>query len=560
MVADSERQNRCERTFPKRLGIYLVTGLDRVRTWVATFVRWERMIWTTSVVVVFTSVLLIGAVPQLPDLGHRQRQTDARVQLELRTQEFVEAQLQMADLLYEDGQFRKALSTYTKAKKTESPNQQKRASSGIVQSALRVARFDLALSEAISLRERNPDDTSVIALHGDALWSWGLFQEAEDAYSEVLLKNSKSARAHNGLARALAARGRLNEALDAAQTAVRQLPQEAELHHTVGAVFERLNRFEEAAASFANYANLLPNRHRSDKAAWARSEIRFLKSFGNRVPLEMEPELSEQLHTVPFRLIKDKVVVRARINDNAPIDLVLDTGAEKTVLSRRSAQRLGVIPVVYTLSAGVGDIGFRGLQLGRLDSLAIGSLRMNNVPCLIKSPSLGGLPSREPDGFSPLALGMSMVIDYQQQKITMARRLPTRESDIELPLRLHRLATVRGMVNGQPASFVVDTGGQVISISASTARSMSAPPEVRHIPLRVYGTSGWDKDAFLMPGVQLQFQGIHFPSFPVVVLNLRAPSALLGFRVGGIVGHDFLSKYQVRIDLVRSVVGLSSAT
>jgi hypothetical protein len=44
----------------------------------------------------------------------------------------------------------------------------------------------------------------------------------------------------------------------------------------------------------------------------------------------------------------------------------------------------------------------------------------------------------------------------------------------------------------------------------------------------------------------------------VVVLNLRAPSALLGFQLGGIVGHRFLSKYRVTIDLERSVVGLEN--
>jgi len=40
------------------------------------------------------------------------------------------------------------------------------------------------------------------------------------------------------------------------------------------------------------------------------------------------------------------------------------------------------------------------------------------------------------------------------------------------------------------------------------------------------------------------------------VLNLETPSALLGFQVGGIVGHKFLSKYRVGIDLEHSVLKL----
>jgi hypothetical protein len=44
------------------------------------------------------------------------------------------------------------------------------------------------------------------------------------------------------------------------------------------------------------------------------------------------------------------------------------------------------------------------------------------------------------------------------------------------------------------------------------------------------------------------------------VLNLDTPSALLGFQVGGIVGHKFLSNYKVAIDLERSTLRLKKAS
>ena len=61
-----------------------------------------------------------------------------------------------------------------------------------------------------------------------------------------------------------------------------------------------------------------------------------------------------------------------------------------------------------------------------------------------------------------------------------------------------------------------------------------------------------------MPSVDLAFDEIKFHNIPVVVLNLRAPSVLLGFQLGGIVGHKFLSQYRVSIDLNRSIVGLKA--
>ena len=42
------------------------------------------------------------------------------------------------------------------------------------------------------------------------------------------------------------------------------------------------------------------------------------------------------------------------------------------------------------------------------------------------------------------------------------------------------------------------------------------------------------------------------------MLNLNAPSALLGFQLGGIVGHKFLSNYRVGIDLEHSVLRLKA--
>ena len=113
-------------------------------------------------------------------------------------------------------------------------------------------------------------------------------------------------------------------------------------------------------------------------------------------------------------------------------------------------------------------------------------------------------------------------------------------------MRHHRLSLVKGLINEQhPTYFVVDTGGEVISISIATAEAINAQP-ARKIGLRVYGTSGWDRDAFLLPGMRLRFaETIDFQNFSVVVLNLRAPSVLLGFEVGGIVGHKFLSPYRV---------------
>ncbi len=104
---------------------------------------------------------------------------------------------------------------------------------------------------------------------------------------------------------------------------------------------------------------------------------------------------------------------------------MLDTGSEETVLSRETAQRERIRPITYTLSAGVGEVGLRGLQLAQARSqLEFGTLQVRNLPVLIKNPALRGIPKREGESFSPLSLGMSMMIDYQKRLLTIGRKLP----------------------------------------------------------------------------------------------------------------------------------------
>lgn len=470
-----------------------------------------------------------------------------------------ELQLQLASLLFEETRYDEALEAYRNAIATADSDLALKARVGFVRTALRIGLFQDAQREAATLREAAPQNPDALSAHADALWSAGLFDEAEETWQEALQLDSGSARARHGLARSLASRSRLEDALIEAQAALKVSPRDGELHHTVGAIYERMGRYEQAAAAFTNYVNLLPNKDRSEKAAWSRAQIRFLKSFGEREPLAMDDDVAGRLHTVPFRVVDDKVIVKARVNGGRLQDFVLDTGSEQTTITRTTASRAGVRPITYTLSAGVGEVGLRGLQLGRIDSFEIGTLKIRNVPTLIKAPPLRGVPKKEMESFSPMALGLSMIIDYGTQRLTIARQLPEEPAEFRLPLRHHRLSMVRGVINEtRPAYFVVDTGGEVISISTSTADALDVTLP-RKINLKVYGTSGWDRDAFLMPGISLRFDDIAYSNFAVVVLNLRAPSVLLGFDVGGIIGHRFLSNYRVAIDLDRSEMRMARA-
>jgi tetratricopeptide (TPR) repeat protein len=471
-----------------------------------------------------------------------------------------DVQIQLGDLLYSEGRYRESLDTYVRADlQAEGGPLKARANIGLVRAAVRMGEFELAGEHAALLRRLAPRDPEALATYADALWSLGSFDEAEQCYRDVLAIDPRQARSHAGLARTMVGRSRLDLALQEAQAAVSLAPDFAEPNFILGGLYERRGQLRDAMIAFRNYINLLPNKDASPMAAWARSEIHFLRSWGARVPLKMDAASANGLYTVPFRLVQDKVVLTGRVNGRENLDLTLDTGAEHTIISSRTARRLGLEPIVTTVSAGVGEVGLRGIQVATLDSLQIGGFKVENIRCIIKDPPLTGLPMVESDGLSTLSLGLSTTIDYQQRQLTFGRHLSNEPADFELPLRFNRLATVRALVNGnRQANFVVDTGGEGVSISTATARLLLPPPREPRIKLQVYGTSGLDPEAYLLPDVSLTFdERLRLPNQSVAVLDLKAPSVLLGYQVGGIVGHSFLSRYKVTIDLDRSVLRLS---
>lgn len=468
------------------------------------------------------------------------------------------AQFQLATQLYETARYREALAAYDLAARGDDAALAVRARKGRVRTALRIAEFDLAWREAELLNGGAGSDAEARSLLGDALWAMGRFDESDAAFRRALDETPSLSRARFGLARSLATRSRLDEALREALTTATEAPRDPEVHALVGFIYERMNRFDESAEAFERYLALLPppksREEPSSMAAVFQSKVRLLRSFRGRVPLQMEGD-ANRLHRVPFRLVNKKIVLRGRVN-RLPVEFVLDTGSERTGVSDTTARRAGVGTITSTLTAGVGIAALRRLDMGRADELEVGTLRMRNVPVAIRRVIRGALPRWQNESLSPLSLGLSVVVDYQRREVILGRTLPEGEADVVLPMRMNRLPMVRGLLNStHPAYFVVDTGGELISISAETADALSMNPP-RRIPLRVFGMSGLDTNAYLLPGVDVDFEEIEYRNVGLAVLNLRAPSVLLGFQVGGIIGHRFLSEYRVSMDMERSEIRL----
>jgi len=463
-------------------------------------------------------------------------------------------QLARATALYDDGKYSDALKSFVAASESPEASTALAARKGTVLAALRVGEFTVA-RRAASILSTHEADAEALTLSGDALWAAGFFDEADQDYARALVVDPRSGRARYGIARSLSSRSRLTEALGEVERGLESSPGDSDLYAVRGTVLERLNRFEDAARAYDESANLLPTREPA-AITIARNRATLLRSFARRPPLDVSDEDANSTHTLPFKLVNNKIVVLGRLN-GMQVEWVLDTGAERTGISPETASAAAIRTVTSTLTAGVGQPGVRRIRLGRADTVELGSLKVHNVPVAIRAPTIGGAARWQGQSLSPIALGFSVSVDYARKRVVLARALPeSAAAGITLPMRIQPLPLIRGTLNSMhPAYFVVDTGGEVISIGADTA-DLLGMESARHIRLRVLGMSGPDEDAFLLPGVDLDFQGVSLRRVGLAVLNLRAPSVLLGYQVGGIVGHNFLSRYRVSIDVARSEVRL----
>ena len=170
------------------------------------------------------------------------------------------------------------------------------------------------------------------SLYGDALWASGRFDEPDGAYQRApqrrrIATRPVRARADAGDVQQAGRSARLGAAASAAS------PRDGEIHAllgelTSGCIATTRRRPRCAAISTCCRTRIAATRPPGRERRWSSST----RSRAS-APVEIDAEDRAVLHTLPFRLVNDKVVVRARINGSNAQDFVLDTGSEETIIS-----------------------------------------------------------------------------------------------------------------------------------------------------------------------------------------------------------------------------------
>src|SRR5512138_3886726 len=88
-------------------------------------------------------------------------------------------QFQLANQLFDENRLQEALKAFDRAAQSDDLVLATQARKGKIRTSLKVAEFGMARQEAEKLTAASGADAEALALLGDALWSNGLFDEAD---------------------------------------------------------------------------------------------------------------------------------------------------------------------------------------------------------------------------------------------------------------------------------------------------------------------------------------------------------------------------------------------
>lgn len=272
--------------------------------------------------------------------------------------------------------------------------------------------------------------------------------------------------------------------------------------------------------------------------AWA---IAVLLAAGTTEPVLPPPAANE---AVDFGADKSqRMTVPVSIDGQGPFNFVVDTGAERTVLSEELANTLGL---GRTGTAEVHSIsGAQRFQTVTVPSLSVTSTPVRNVQApLLKRGNLGAEGLLGIDSLQSKAI----LIDFAQQKImvTPASKAPELNADegdtivIRARSRLGRLILADAAVGERKIAVVIDTGAEhSVGNLAMRKAAVKRGKAMLLIPTTLQDVAGGSVPAEIAVVNDMRLGSVTLTGMPIAFADLpvfrqlgldRRPAMLLGMN------------------------------
>ena len=257
---------------------------------------------------------------------------------------------------------------------------------------------------------------------------------------------------------------------------------------------------------------------------------------GTRIPLP--PARPERLGAASDA--SDRMTVQVRVNGRGPFPFVIDTGADRTVVSRELAADLQLEPGAPVMLHGTGGVDLT--PTARIDALGVGARELHGV----SAPTLAGenLGAQGLLGVDSLQ-NQRMVMDFRHRAMTVE---PSRRWDfgadvivVRARSRYGQLVLVDASIGGRPLAVIVDSGAQNTIGNLALERQVLGPSALGLArPVDVISVSGRSTAARFAVLPRLRVGGVALTSVPIAFADLHtfaefdmngAPAMLLGMDV-----------------------------
>jgi predicted aspartyl protease len=275
---------------------------------------------------------------------------------------------------------------------------------------------------------------------------------------------------------------------------------------------------------------------------------------------------------VSFRLAGGQnplILVPVYVEGKGPFQFILDTGAYRCLLSPELSMSVGVRPESQQRATGVG--GTIQISSAHVNSLTVGTARQENLEVAITDElsRLGEAVQSKVDGVlgSNFLKNFRLTLDYRRGLVRLdhSSAEPQIESEVQSVTSVFfKLATpskplivLPVFVNGKgPFQFFVDTGTSRTTLSFALARKLG----IVAIGNRA-GTGAGGQIPMLSATVDSLTVGNASISDAAVSVGdfLGDFGSLIDTKFYGIIGNDFLSRFEVTIDYPRGLLDLKPA-
>ncbi len=270
-----------------------------------------------------------------------------------------------------------------------------------------------------------------------------------------------------------------------------------------------------------------------------------LSGFGLPDPQFVEASRIPHAAPAPLRVATasdaaERLTVPVRVNGAGPYAFVIDTGADRTVVSRELAQALQLQPGAPVLLNGTGGVDLT--PTARIGQLGVGAREINGV----SAPTLaaGDLGAAGLLGIDSLH-DQRMVMDFRRHTMSVepSRRRVFGPDVIVVRARSRygELVLVDASINGVPLAVIVDSGAQNTIGNLALQRLVTGRVASALTPwAQVVSVSGRRTPAQFADLPHVRVGGVTMNNVPIAFADLHtfaefdmngAPAMLLGMDV-----------------------------